>query len=113
MRGRLRPPCISGPLTQGRLALQALYEFLLNGIQPPARLRAVPYLVMRSNLDLMLLAAYSLTIARHVSRRGHRADGPPGAPSDACPRGRAAIALTSTRRASGEPRWMNSGLAGH
>jgi LacI family transcriptional regulator len=42
------------PLSQGRLALQALYQFLLNGTRPPQRLHAVPYLVMRSNLDLVL-----------------------------------------------------------
>ena len=42
------------PVTQGRLALQALYQFLLNGTRPPSRLRVVPHLVMRSNLDLLL-----------------------------------------------------------
>jgi LacI family transcriptional regulator len=42
------------PLSQGRLALQALYQFLLDGTCPPARLHVVPHLVMRSNLDLML-----------------------------------------------------------
>ena len=52
--GKVAATVYQRPLSQGRLALQALYQFLLNGIQPPARLRAVPYLVMRSNLDLML-----------------------------------------------------------
>ncbi len=42
------------PLSQGRLALQALYNFLLNGVSPPTRLHVVPHLVMRSNLDLFL-----------------------------------------------------------
>jgi LacI family transcriptional regulator len=42
------------PLSQGRLALQALYQFLLNGSCPAARIRVVPHLVMRSNLDLFL-----------------------------------------------------------
>jgi LacI family transcriptional regulator len=42
------------PLSQGRLALQALYQFLLDGTCPPARLHVVPHLVMRSNLDLFL-----------------------------------------------------------
>ena len=42
------------PVSQGRLALQALYQFLLNGTRPPSRLRVVPHLVMRSNLDLFL-----------------------------------------------------------
>jgi LacI family transcriptional regulator len=42
------------PLSQGRLALQALYQFLLNGVSPSARINVVPHLVMRSNLDLFL-----------------------------------------------------------
>lgn len=42
------------PVSQGRLALQALYQFLLNGTRPVSRLRVVPHLVMRSNLDLFL-----------------------------------------------------------
>lgn len=42
------------PLSQGRLALQALYQFLLNGECPSARIHVVPHLVMRSNLDLFL-----------------------------------------------------------
>jgi LacI family transcriptional regulator len=42
------------PLSQGRLALQALYQFLLAGTCPPPRIHVVPHLVMRSNLDLIL-----------------------------------------------------------
>ena len=42
------------PLSQGRLALQALYQFLLDGTSPPPRVHVVPHLVMRSNLDLFL-----------------------------------------------------------
>jgi LacI family transcriptional regulator len=42
------------PLSQGRLALQALYQFLLDGTCPTARVHVVPHLVMRSNLDLFL-----------------------------------------------------------
>lgn len=42
------------PLSQGRLALQALYQFLLDGTCPPPRIKMVPHLVMRSNLDLFL-----------------------------------------------------------
>ncbi len=52
--GKVAATVYQRPLTQGRLALQALHQFLLNGTRPPARLRAVPYLVMRSNLDLVL-----------------------------------------------------------
>lgn len=42
------------PLSQGRLALQALRGFLIDGTAPPPRLKVVPHLVMRSNLDLFL-----------------------------------------------------------
>jgi LacI family transcriptional regulator len=42
------------PLTQGRMAFQALYQFLLDGTCPSARIHVVPHLVMRSNLDLVL-----------------------------------------------------------
>jgi LacI family transcriptional regulator len=42
------------PLSQGRLALQALYRFLMDGTCPPNRLVVVPHLVMRSNLELFL-----------------------------------------------------------
>lgn len=42
------------PLSQGRLALDALYQYLTHGTRPPAQLHVVPYLVMRSNLDLVL-----------------------------------------------------------
>jgi LacI family transcriptional regulator len=42
------------PLSQGRLALQALYRFLLDGTRPPARIKVLPHVVMRSNLDLLL-----------------------------------------------------------
>lgn len=42
------------PLSQGRMALQALYQFLLTGERPAERIRVVPHLVMRSNLDLFL-----------------------------------------------------------
>ena len=42
------------PLSQGRLALQTLYQFLRDGKRPPERIHVVPHLVMRSNLDLFL-----------------------------------------------------------
>ena len=42
------------PVTQGRVALQALYRFLLDGTAPPTRIKVVPHVVMRSNLDLVL-----------------------------------------------------------
>jgi LacI family transcriptional regulator len=42
------------PLTQGRRALQALFQYLTDGIVPPPRITLVPHVVMRSNLDLVL-----------------------------------------------------------
>jgi LacI family transcriptional regulator len=42
------------PITQGRIALQALAQFLLKDIRPAQRLRVAPHLVMRSNLELFL-----------------------------------------------------------
>lgn len=42
------------PLTQGRLAVHALYRFLLDGTPPPERIKVMPHVVMRSNLDLLL-----------------------------------------------------------
>jgi LacI family transcriptional regulator len=52
--GKVAATVYQRPISQGRLALQALYQFLLNGTRPPSRLRVVPHLVMRSNLDLFL-----------------------------------------------------------
>lgn len=52
--GKVAATVYQRPLSQGRLALQALYQFLLNGTRPPSRLRVVPHVVMRSNLDLFL-----------------------------------------------------------
>ena len=42
------------PLTQGRVAVQALYRYLLDGTRPPARIKVMPHVVMRSNLELVL-----------------------------------------------------------
>jgi LacI family transcriptional regulator len=42
------------PLTQGRLALQALQQFLQTGRRPVALQRVAPHLVMSSNLDRVL-----------------------------------------------------------
>ena len=37
---------------QGRLAFQALYQFLLEGRFPSPTIRVVPHIVMASNLDM-------------------------------------------------------------
>jgi LacI family transcriptional regulator len=42
------------PLTQGRLALQALYQYLLDGTCPPPQLQVSPHIIMRSNLEFFL-----------------------------------------------------------
>jgi LacI family transcriptional regulator len=42
------------PLTQGRLALHALYRYLLDGTRPAERIKVMPHVVMRSNLELVL-----------------------------------------------------------
>jgi LacI family transcriptional regulator len=42
------------PLTQGRMALEALHQFLLTGQRPSERIHVVPHLVMRSNLEMFL-----------------------------------------------------------
>jgi LacI family transcriptional regulator len=42
------------PLSQGRAALYALREYLVNGTCPAPRIKVVPHVVMRSNLDLIL-----------------------------------------------------------
>jgi LacI family transcriptional regulator len=56
------------PISQGRLALQALYQFLADGTCPQPRIKVVPHVVMRSNLDLFLertsLAAGGATATR-------------------------------------------------
>jgi LacI family transcriptional regulator len=52
--GKVAATVYQRPLTQGRVALQALYQFLQLRQRIPARQRVVPYVVMRSNLDLVL-----------------------------------------------------------
>jgi len=75
------------PLSQGRLALEALYQFLLNGECPSARIHVVPHLVMRSNLELFLErlpvdleASPALAPDRTVSRRLDMTSPSPRAP---------------------------------
>src|SRR5258708_18401365 len=42
------------PQTQGRMAFEALYHFLVEGKRPPTRIKLIPHIVMRSNLDLFV-----------------------------------------------------------
>lgn len=52
--GRVMATVSQRPHTQGRMAFGALYQFLVDGTCPPARLRLAPHLVSRSNLQLEL-----------------------------------------------------------
>ena len=52
--GKVAATMYQRPLSQGRLALQALYQYLLDGTRPASKLRVVPHVVMRSNLDQFL-----------------------------------------------------------
>jgi LacI family transcriptional regulator len=52
--GKIAATVYQRPLTQGRVALQALYQFLQLRQRIPPSQRVVPYVVMRSNLDLVL-----------------------------------------------------------
>ena len=52
--GRVLATVHQRPFTQGRLAFEALYQFLVEGKCPLPRIRVAPHIVMNSNLDLFL-----------------------------------------------------------
>jgi LacI family transcriptional regulator len=52
--GKVAATVYQRPLTQGRVALQALHQFLQRRERIPDSQRVVPYVVMRSNVDLVL-----------------------------------------------------------
>ncbi len=52
--GRIFATIHQRPLTQGRMAFQALYQFIVEGKCPLPRIRVAPHIVMSSNLDLFL-----------------------------------------------------------
>jgi LacI family transcriptional regulator len=52
--GKVLATVYQRPKTQGRIAFQALYQFLVQGTCPPLRLRLPPHIVLRSNLDVFL-----------------------------------------------------------
>lgn len=86
--GRVAATVYQRPLTQGRVALQTLHQYLMNRSSPPANQRVTPFLVMRSNLDLVLeRLSVDRAAAQHDVPAGHRAEGrnhatapAPGAP---------------------------------
>ncbi len=52
--GQVAATIYQRPVSQGRQALQALYQFLADGTRPPDRIKVIPHVVMRSNLDQLL-----------------------------------------------------------
>jgi LacI family transcriptional regulator len=42
------------PLTQGRMALEVLHRFLVEGVRPKSVYKLPPYIVLRSNIDLFV-----------------------------------------------------------
>ena len=52
--GRVLATIYQRPITQGRLAFQALHQFLIDGQCPVSKIRVAPHIVMNSNLDLFL-----------------------------------------------------------
>ena len=52
--GKVLASIYQRPRAQGRLAFQALYEFLAEGTCPPLRHRLSPHIILASNLDLFL-----------------------------------------------------------
>jgi LacI family transcriptional regulator len=52
--GQVAATIYQRPVSQGRQALQALAGYLLGGARPPVRIKVIPHVVMRSNLDQLL-----------------------------------------------------------
>jgi len=53
-KGKVLASIYQRPRAQGRLAFQALYEYLADGTCPPVRHRLPPHVIFASNLDLFL-----------------------------------------------------------
>lgn len=52
--GRVLATMYQRPEAQGRMAFEALYQFLVEGKCPPRQIKLNPHIVMRSNLELFL-----------------------------------------------------------
>jgi LacI family transcriptional regulator len=52
--GRVLATLFQRPFTQGKLALETLVRYLIDGVQPASYTRLAPYIVLRSNLGLFL-----------------------------------------------------------
>jgi LacI family transcriptional regulator len=98
--GKVAATVYQRPLSQGRLALQALHEFLVSGTRPASRVRVVPHLVMRSNLELFLERLPVDLEAVPAADRLERAPGRRTAPRAAATR----ATVARTRRAQESPR---------
>jgi LacI family transcriptional regulator len=99
--GKVAATVYQRPLSQGRIALQALYQYLLNGTRPASRLRVPPHVVMRSNLDVFLerlpVDLETLTMPDQEEFAAGRRTVPSAAPR--VPAKRRRRALASNRRA--------------
>jgi ABC-type sugar transport system substrate-binding protein len=85
--GKVAATVYQRPLTQGRVALQALHGYLQQRHRIPADQRVVPYVVMRSNLDLVLerLSVDRLGAVASAPKRGDKRV-PTARPRPATPR---------------------------
>ncbi len=52
--GKVLATVYQHPVSQGRIAFDALHRFLVTGVRPAERILLPPLLVMRSNLDILL-----------------------------------------------------------
>ncbi len=52
--GRILATIYQRPEAQGRMAFEALYNFIAEGKCPPHRIKLNPHIVMRSNLELFV-----------------------------------------------------------
>ena len=68
--GKVAATVYQRPLTQGRIAVQSICQFFQSRRRPASNQRVVPYLVMRSNLDVVLerLSADHTGEVKHLQR---------------------------------------------
>jgi LacI family transcriptional regulator len=52
--GRVLATLYQRPLTQGRMALEVLHRFIVEGVRPRSVYKLPPYIVLRSNIDLVV-----------------------------------------------------------
>ena len=102
--GKVAATVYQRPVNQGRLALQALYQFLLDGTSPQPKIQIVPHLVMRSNLDLFLdRLPIDLEGGMVSPAAPARPAGPTRATSPSTPGSRSTTRTARRPRAAGRP----------